>query len=215
VSDELDQELVVRLDDVGHFFQPGQWLFRGLNVEFPGGVIIGIAGPSGSGKSTLLSIVAGWEKPRTGSVVVVRAASIRWVFQNPFGIPRRSAIDHVALAFLARGRSRKAATERAHQLLADFGLAGRADAPFAALSGGEAQRLMLARAVAGEPNVILVDEPTAQLDRANAATVNAVLSSLAARGAAVVVASHDAETLRACDQVVDLAICVEGQDALS
>lgn len=212
---DLEAEHVVQLQDVGHGFQPNQWLFRGLNVTFTRGMITGISGPSGSGKSTLLSILAGWEKPRKGGVVVAHNATLRWVFQNPFGVPRRSAVDHVALPLLAKGQSRRTATEGARRLLDDFGLAARADSPFAALSGGEAQRLMLARAVAGGPDVILVDEPTAQLDRANAATVNAVLRALAARGAAVVVASHDTDTLRACGSVVNLAHYTEAIDAPS
>ena len=196
---------VVRLEDVGHGFGTGPWLFRGLSTTFARGLVAGIAGPSGSGKSTLLSLIAKWEKPREGTVAVVRGITTRWVFQNPFGVPRRLALDHVSLALVAHGSSRGVADREARALLDDFGLAERADAPFSALSGGEAQRLMLARAVAGRPDLILVDEPTAQLDRANAATVNAVLASLAARGSAVVVASHDAETLAACGQVLDLS----------
>jgi ABC-type lipoprotein export system ATPase subunit len=206
-------ERVVELRDVGHGFQPDQWLFQHLSIAFRRGVITGVSGPSGSGKSTLLSLIAGWEKPRRGAIVVVRGAKLRWVFQNPFGVPRRSAVDHVALPLLAQGLSRIAATRTATSLLGDFSLGSRSDSPFAALSGGEAQRLMLARAVAGRPDVILVDEPTAQLDRSNAATVNAVLASLAARGAAVVVASHDADTLGACEQVVDLGDYAEGDHA--
>ncbi|MEA5453690.1 ATP-binding cassette domain-containing protein [Sinomonas sp. JGH33] len=202
---KLTSEPAVVLHGVGHGFVRDQWLFEGLSATFPRGTITGVSGPSGSGKSTLLSIIAGWEKPRRGRVVVARGTTIRWVFQNPFGVPRRTALDHVALALLARGLGRAAATAEAAALLADFGLAGSADSTFSALSGGEAQRLMLARAVAGHPDLILVDEPTAQLDRANAATVNSVLAALAARGSAVVVASHDAETLAACDAVVDLS----------
>ncbi|WP_422934085.1 ATP-binding cassette domain-containing protein [Sinomonas sp. P47F7] len=204
---------VVRLDDVGHGFGTGQWLFRGLGATFARGFVTGVAGPSGSGKSTLLSLIARWEKPREGSVVVARGITTRWVFQNPFGVPRRTALDHVTLAFLAHGSRRTAADAEALALLDEFGLADRADVPFSALSGGEAQRLMLARAVAGSPDLILVDEPTAQLDRANAATVNSVLASLAARGSAVVVASHDAETLAACAAVVDLSSYSEAAHA--
>ncbi|MDQ4501619.1 ATP-binding cassette domain-containing protein [Sinomonas sp. ASV322] len=205
MRDELKREPVVLLHDVSHGFKPDQWLFEGLTATFSSGVVTGISGPSGSGKSTLLSIIARWEKPRRGRVVVARGTTTRWVFQNPFGVPRRTALDHVALAFLAHGLDRASATREAAALLGDFGLAGNVDMPFSALSGGEAQRLMLARAVAGHPDLILVDEPTAQLDRANAATVNSVLASLAARGSAVVVASHDGETLAACGAVVDLS----------
>lgn len=100
--------------------------------------------------------------------------------------------------------ARADADREAEELLARFGLQGLGDRPFADLSGGEAQRLMLARAVATRPSLLLVDEPTAQLDRAAARTVNDVLAGLADAGAIVLVASHDSDTIRACKSSIDL-----------
>ncbi|MCA4131280.1 ATP-binding cassette domain-containing protein [Arthrobacter sp. M4] len=198
----LDPRLSLR--DIGHSFVPGTYLFRHLTVDFAAGEVWGLKGPSGSGKSTLLSIVAGWEAPREGSVARIGINTTRWVFQNPLGVAQRSVMDHVALPFLAVGLGRQEAEHRAADILGAFGLEDSADKRFSLLSGGEAQRLMLARAAAGKPDLILVDEPTAQLDRATAATVNGVLGALAASGAVVVVASHDLETLEACKAVLDL-----------
>ena len=113
------------------------------------------------------------------------------MFQNPFGVPSRTVLDHVSLPAVARGASRCEADRHAHGLLERFELADQGRQPFATLSGGEAQHLMLARAVASEPALILVDEPTAQLDATSAATVIEVLDGLAAHGASVIIATHD------------------------
>jgi lipoprotein-releasing system ATP-binding protein len=129
---------------------------------------------------------------------------VLWVFQNPHGVARRTALDHVTLPLLARGAPRRAADERAMEILDRFGLAPRATARFRELSGGEAQRLMLARGVASAPTLMLVDEPTAQLDRSTAAEVNDAIGELAATGTTVVVATHDDATRGACGDVLDL-----------
>jgi ABC-type lipoprotein export system ATPase subunit len=120
-------------------------------------------------------------------------------------VSARTAIDHVVLPLLASGRSRSSAESEALGLLSLFGLDQVAGRAFRALSGGEAQRLMLARAVATRPDLLLVDEPTAQLDLATARTVSGTLVHLAQEGCVVVVATHDPGARRACSHVVDLA----------
>lgn len=198
------QSVKLRLESIGHGFEPNSFIFRNITAEFTAKSVWGLRGPSGSGKSTLLSIMAGWETPKEGRITRTGIDTVRWVFQNPVGVARRTALDHVALPYLAKGLSVRSSEELARQRLADFELQSSARKPFSQLSGGEAQRLMLARAVAGSPDLILVDEPTAQLDRATASTVNTVLARLALGGAVVVVASHDKDTLDACTQVLDL-----------
>jgi ABC-type lipoprotein export system ATPase subunit len=163
-----------------------------------------VTGPSGSGKSTLLSLLAGWVHPTEGTVTATGVETIRWVFQNPHGVARRTALDHVTLPLLAQRLPRREAERRARALLADFGLGDAADREFAALSGGEAQRLMLARGMASRPDLFLVDEPTAQLDQHTAAAVNRTLGVLAGAGMVVVVATHDPHTRDACTDVIDL-----------
>jgi ABC-type lipoprotein export system ATPase subunit len=105
---------------------------------------------------------------------------------------------------LARGVRRSEADPRGREILARFGIADLAGRDFRHLSGGEAQRLMLARAVASRADLILVDEPTAQLDPGSAASVVGVLSGLAADGAAVIIATHDPRVVEVCSDVVRL-----------
>ncbi len=191
---------------VGHRFGDGPWLFRGVDVRLDGGHVYALTGPSGSGKSTMLGILAGWISPAVGAVEHDHDGRVGWVSQNPHGVARRAVRDHVELPLLARGCSFGEARDRAQALLDRFLLAGRADQPFSALSGGEAQRLMLARGIAAEPALLLVDEPTAQLDRVTAATVDAVIGELAHAGTVVVVATHDAQTRAACTDHLDLEV---------
>jgi ABC-type lipoprotein export system ATPase subunit len=186
------------VEHLRHSFRGVGELFGGLSHEFQEGSFVALVGPSGSGKSTLLSLLAGWERPVGGSVLREGIDSIGWVFQNPHGVARRSAIHHVCEPLFAKGMSRKGAVAEAGRIMARFGLDSLADRPFAALSGGEAQRLMLARAIAKQPDLLLVDEPTAQLDPAASDSVNRVLGELSDSRMIVVVATHDQGTAAAC-----------------
>ena len=200
----------VELDNVGHKFTATPWLFRHLSARCEDGALTAIIGPSGSGKSTLLSLIAGWETPTEGTITVPHPAGsqsprIAWVFQNPFGVRARSTIDHVALPLLARGMSRAQADVEAHRLLDAFNLAHLATRPFRDLSGGEAQRVLLARGLACSPTLLLVDEPTAQLDQSTARDIASTLGSLREDGVSVVIATHDPSIRAQCDAVIDLA----------
>jgi ABC-type lipoprotein export system ATPase subunit len=194
----------IALTGVGHAFAGQPPLFRGITATLASGDVVALTGPSGSGKSTLLSIMANWLVSTEGTVDVPAGIVTVWVFQNPHGVARRTALDHVVLPILARGARRAHAEGQARRLLAAFDLEEVAGRPFAALSGGEGQRLMLARAVARQAGLILVDEPTAQLDHTSADSVIGVLRSMAGRGAVVVVATHDPRVRDACTRVLDL-----------
>jgi ABC-type lipoprotein export system ATPase subunit len=124
---------------------------------------------------------------------------------EPDGVPDRTALDHVCLPLLAKGQPRQDAERHATGVLERFKLEKVARQPFRELSGGEAQRLMLARAVCSAPDLLLVDEPTAQLDITTAATVNETLGEVAQDGTIVVIATHDPHTRAACTHVIDLA----------
>lgn len=191
--------------DLEHSFPKTGTLFRKLSFRVEPGIPTAIVGPSGSGKSTLLSIIAGWQEPLLGRIQRHNISSVNWVFQNPHGVARRSALDHVVLPLLGRGLTRPVAERQARQIMATFGLDGLSDRQFRQLSGGEAQRLRLARAVSTAPDLLLVDEPTAQLDPRSAAMVNSVLAGVSQSGAIVLIATHDQKTRDACSAVIDLA----------
>ena len=204
----------ITLHDVGHRFPGGPWLFRHLDAVLQSGGVYSLTGPSGSGKSTLLALLASWVAPEEGSISRPESARVGWVFQNPHGTPHRSARDHVALPYLARGLAPKAADAQADELLARFDLSHAGERPFRELSGGEAQRLMLARGLAAQPDLFLIDEPTAQLDRQTAATVNSCISALATSSTIVVVATHDDDTRDACTDHIRLERrAITGMDA--
>ena len=205
--------MYLRLVDVGHAFAGRSPLFEGISAAFGAGDVVALTGPSGSGKSTLLSIIAGWLRPTHGRVDLPRSVVTAWVFQNPHGVARRTALDHGALPVVARGATRAEADAEAMELLESFHLRDVASRRFGELSGGEAQRLMLARAAArvsgtasASAGLMLVDEPTAQLDRANATAVVDALESLARLGAVVVIAPHDVRVRQRCTRVLDLGV---------
>lgn len=207
----------VILRDLGHRFPGGPWLFRTVNAQVVPGDVTALIGPSGSGKSTMLAIIAGWIGAAEGAVEIAPRADgsparLNWVFQNPHGVPRRSAIDHVMVPLFARGFTIPQAQEAAQALMEDFALSHVADRPFATLSGGEGQRLMLARALAAAPDVLLVDEPTAQLDQRTAHQVAGTLTALQSRGVAVIIATHDPSVRDQCSSVIDLADFVSFDD---
>lgn len=203
-ADERGQQ--IRATGLGHRFHAAPWLFRDLNFRLVPGEIVGICGPSGSGKSTLLSLIAGFEHPVSGSVERRDIGRVRWVFQNPHGVPRRTAIDHVTQPLLGQGMGRVEAESQALAIMEDFHLTGVCARDFRELSGGEAQRLMLARAVASKPDLLLVDEPTAQLDQSTAADVDHTLSGIAQSDCIVAIATHDPNTRAACTRIIDLSL---------
>lgn len=195
----------VTVHGLAHRFPGTDVLFERLDFTVEPGQTVAVCGPSGCGKSTLLSILAGWEKPYRGTVERVGVSRIGWVFQNPYGVARRAALDHVVFPLLAKGMRRRDAEPEALAAMGLFDLEYAADRSFSDLSGGEAQRLMLARAVCSKPDLLLVDEPTAQLDTRTARSVSHVLGNLAGQGMIVLVATHDPDTRDACGRVIDLA----------
>lgn len=200
----MAEPMRVTLTGVGVRFGAAPWLFGGVDLTLTPGDLVGVTGPSGSGKSTLLSVLARELRPTAGEVTFQNTEHTGWVFQNPYGVAQRSALDHVVLPLIARGERRRQAERAARTMLERFRLGSIASQPFSSLSGGEGQRLQLARAVAVAPDLLLVDEPTAQLDTHTAAEVNAVLGELAGSGSAVIIATHDRATAAACSRVVDL-----------
>jgi ABC-type lipoprotein export system ATPase subunit len=195
---------LIRAEQVGHAYDGRDPLFTDLDFAARSGEVLAVTGPSGSGKSTLLGIVAGLLEPSMGRLHRDAGERAVWVFQNPHGVAGRTALDHVVLPLLTAGSRRRQAEVVATGILEQFHLEDLAPRPFRELSGGEAQRLMLARAVAARPDLLLVDEPTAQLDTVSARGVTAALHGLSTSGAVVLVATHDERVVSACSRTIAL-----------
>ena len=153
----------------------------------------------------MLRLLAGWEDPSHGSLERIGIHRISWIFQHPRGIPSRTAEDHIVLALLARGHSAASAHGSARERLSMVGLEHVATTPYGELSAGQRQVLMFARGFASDPDLILVDEPTAQLDSYAARSVNHIISSLQGSGRIMVIATRDQHTIDACTDVIDLS----------
>lgn len=200
----LPLTMEVTTTDLGHHFAGGPWLFRHLNLSFPQGTTTALTGPSGCGKSTLLALIGGQLEAAEGEIQSSGIARVGWVPQQPYGVRHRSALDHVTVPLLARGAGRQEAEEQARELLAAVGLPGREERAFMRLSGGESQRLGLARALAAEHDLLLIDEPTAQLDAGSAATIIELITGLRDHGRIIILSTHDPRLAGSTDAVVDL-----------
>ena len=195
-------------------------VLRGVDLDVQPGEIVGLIGPSGSGKSSLLHAAGLLEHPDAGRIVVegrdcsdlddkartqVRLATVGFIYQFHHLLPEFTALDNVALPQMIAGRPRKAARERAGELLAKLGLAERVHHQPAQMSGGEQQRVAFARALANAPRLLLADEPTGNLDPATSTEVFANLYDLArSSGVAALVATHNLELARHMDRVLAL-----------
>jgi len=192
---------------------------RGADLTVERGGFVALTGPSGSGKSTLLNVVAGLERPDDGTVQVagvdvagaaeadlarLRRRHLGIVFQFFHLIDSMTAADNIALAALAGGAGRKAAEERAHDLLDLLGLLDKAATSPAALSGGQRQRLAIARALANEPTLLVADEPTGALDSDGGAEVLELFRRLHAGGQSILLVTHDPAVAGAAGRTVTM-----------
>ena len=193
------------LDDVSLTVQPGE--------------VVAVMGPSGSGKSTLLHCLGGLLRPDIGSVhiagtdvtslqepalTVFRRQHVGYVFQWHGLLPDLSARENVAIAAWANGSRKRVALQKSERLLTGLGLAAVTASDAQSLSGGEAQRVAVARALVNDPAVVLADEPTASLDRGSKFVVADLLRAAAQSGCAVVMATHDADVASTADRVVQV-----------
>ncbi len=182
-------------------------ILRGVDLEASAGEIVALMGLSGSGKTTILRVVAGLERPDAGEV---SASRVGMVFQFHYLFEHLSALENVVLAPVHVQRvGRIDAERRARQLLGEFGVGHRADALPRELSGGEAQRVSIARALAVDPPLLLLDEPTASLDPARRNDLGDALRKLAATGRTLLLTSHDDEFVR--EHATRVLVLAEGR----
>jgi lipoprotein-releasing system ATP-binding protein len=173
-------------------------VLRGISFDAKAGKCLAITGASGSGKSTLLHLLGGLEEPDHGSLTTFRRESIGFVFQFHYLLPDLSALENVALPLMIR-RSRSA-TQQATGLLGQTGLAGRLDHPVSHLSGGEQQRVAVVRALITEPQLVLADEPTGNLDPSVGEEIGHTLVNYSrTKPAIVIIATHSPTLAQLCD----------------
>ncbi|MDM7955665.1 ABC transporter ATP-binding protein [Blastomonas sp.] len=216
-------DAVIHLTDVRRSFVQGGVtidVLKGIDLAVQPGEIVGLLGPSGSGKSTMLQAVGLLEGGFTGSIriageeaaqlnsngrTLLRKTALGFIYQFHHLLPDFTARENVVLPQLIMGQSRDVASDRAAELLTRLGLGQRLDHRPTQLSGGEQQRVAVARALANRPKVVLADEPTGNLDEATADIVfQEFLHLVREEGSAALVATHNERLATRMDRVVRL-----------
>jgi ABC-type lipoprotein export system ATPase subunit len=215
--------VIARLRDVSKIYPAAGEDVHALSdvsLDVAPGEILALVGRSGSGKTTLLNLLGTLDRPTSGTVEIAgvetqslaeeallrfRRETLGFVFQFFHLFPYLTALENVAIPLWLAGRAGPDTTVRARELLAEVGLADKADRPAGRLSGGEMQRVSIARALAASPALVLADEPTGNLDQANAVQVLGLLTRLVReRGASLVIATHSEEAAGIADRRAEL-----------
>ena len=214
----LADDITMEFNDAGRVIE----IFRKLRLEVESGSSLAIVGESGVGKTTLLYLLGGLERPIGGTVWVgdnsyrsyeesgqdaaaFRGKNVGFIFQFHHLLPEFDAVENVSMPLIIQGVSRSVARARAEELLARVGLSHRLTHRPGALSGGEQQRVAVARAFAGRPGVVLADEPTGNLDVRTGAEVQSMLKQIhKEEGITLIVVTHSLELARSMDRVVEL-----------
>jgi len=215
--------MMIEVNDIRKSFGALEVL-KGIDLTIEKGEVVSIVGPSGAGKTTLLQIIGTLDRPDSGRVTIdgvditslgqksladFRNRRLGFVFQFHQLLPEFTALENVMIPALIKGDSRKAAKERAQELLAFMGLSDRAAHKPAELSGGEKQRVAVARALVNNPAVILADEPSGSLDSKNKQELHQLFFDLRDKlGQTFVIVTHDESLAQLTDRTIHL---VDGQ----
>lgn len=191
-------------------------VLQGVEMEVGEGELVVILGPSGSGKTTILNLIGGIDSPTSGTVEVdgraleglddaeltlYRRDKVGYVFQFYNLLPTLTALENVALGLELQGQSPQEGEQQAQRMLIAVGLAGLEDRFPSQLSGGEQQRVALARALAKKPRIVVADEPTGNLDKANSKAIRELLGKLNRDlGTTILVATHDERYTQVADR---------------
>jgi putative ABC transport system ATP-binding protein len=217
------REPLIALSGVEKVYRTGKLEYRalrGIDLEIAEGDLVAVVGPSGSGKTTILNLVTGIDRPTAGEVLVDgrelgrmseeelavwRGANVGLVFQFFQLLPTLSALENAVLPLdFARRGTKRERFERARHNLELVGLGEKADHLPAELSGGEQQRVAIARSLAADPKLIVGDEPTGNLDTTTALEMFELLSRLNAQGKTVVYVTHDRDLARRASRIVEI-----------
>jgi ABC-type lipoprotein export system ATPase subunit len=220
---QLAAEPIIQTHSLSRVYQRGQEKVTALNnvtLKISKGSFVIIFGPSGGGKSTLLHLLGGIDRPTSGTINIggleletmsesvltrFRREHIGFIFQFYNLLPSINALENVELPLLARGIKRGEAMERAQELLKRVGLNGRAMHKPSQLSGGEQQRVTIARAIVGEPSIVLADEPTGDLDaKSSEEIIQLMLDINHESGTTFVVATHNERFAAFADRLFEL-----------
>jgi cell division transport system ATP-binding protein len=209
---------MIEFQSVSKQYSPHAIALREVSLEVAKGELVYLAGPSGAGKSTLLKMIAAIERPTSGAVLVngqdiarlgkagvpFLRRNLGLIFQQQKLLNDRNILANTMLPLLVTGASKGEAEQRARAALDKVGLLDRVRALPLELSGGEQQRVAIARAIVNRPQVILADEPTANLDRASADKVLDALRAFHAVGVTCVISTHDDQVLDSAARVIHL-----------
>ena len=213
-------EQILQVEDLCKTYMQGKILvnaLRGVTFNVKKGELVAIMGPSGSGKSTLMALVGCLEKPTSGKVVIngiditaipdtelpgIRREMIGFVFQHYNLLPALSALGNVELAMRFSGVTKKERLKRAEKLLQRLGLEKRLHHKPNELSGGEQQRVSIARAIANNPSMIVADEPTGEVDSSTRDKIIQIFEELSLQGQTIIIVTHDPEVAKHCDRVI-------------
>ena len=211
---------IQKIFPVGKNSRRGLHVLKGINLTIEVGEILAVVGASGAGKSTLLHILGALDRPTEGEVrfegrniftmnenelAKFRNRNIGFVFQFHHLLPEFTAVENVAMPAMIEGKSFERVRDEAAQILIDVGLGDRLDHKPAELSGGELQRVAVARALMNRPRVILADEPTGNLDTVNSQMLHDLLWNLCkSRRQALVIVTHNAVLATKADRVLQI-----------
>ena len=216
-------EIVVATHSLTKAYQVGETeveVLKGVTLEVAPGEFVAICGPSGAGKTTLLNIISGIDKPTSGKVVVLghdltiqnedflaefRCSNVGFVFQSYNLVSTLTVAENVAFPMEWSRKPQLEIEKRVAELLETVGLQRRLNHFPSQLSGGEQQRVAFARALANNPQLVLADEPTGNLDTKNGQKITQVLQILKVEGKTVIVSTHDPEIT----QLADRTLCLE------
>ncbi len=195
-------------------------VLKGIDLDVKAGEFVAIMGKSGAGKSTFMYQISLLDEPTSGSIVVdgeevlqlsnrertkFRLDRLGYVFQDYALLPELTASENVLIPLLMKGQTQEEAAQKARKALAEVGLEHREHNRPSQLSGGEQQRVSIARAIAEDPKILFADEPTANLDSASGNHIIEVLRDLNKKGQTIVMVTHEKEYTLYCDRIIYLA----------